>query len=295
MFDEDALMRLKIRHQTIYRYEEPALSAIQLVRKTPRNDASQFVRRWRIDVDADCRLTRDEDAFGNITHMFSIDGPLDAISVLVEGEVETNDQEGFVRETAERFPLGFWRRPSSLTEITPAIADFARDFSMGEGGDVLAAAHAINQHIHKAFAFVVGETDATTPAADVLKARRGVCQDFAHLFIAAMRVLGRPTRYVSGYIQLPESEQQVAGHAWAEAHFDGLGWIAFDPANGICGTDRHVRIAVAPDYRDAAPIRGSRQGGKGEQMEIAIEVKASPSHSEAMGQEQVQNQQAQNQ
>ena len=265
-------MRLKVRHETHYRYQEPARGAIQIVRKTPRSNASQFVRRWRIEVDADCRLTRDEDAYGNITHMFSIDGPIDAMSVMVDGEVETSEHAGVMADTVERFPLSFWQRSSALTQITPEIRNFARDIAMGEGGDMLAAAHAINTSINSDFTFLVGETDATTTADTVLSARRGVCQDFAHLFVASMRSLGRPARYVSGYYLLTDRDDQVAGHAWAETHLDGIGWISFDPANGVSMTERHVRIAVAPDYLEAAPIRGSRQGGSGEEMTITINV-----------------------
>ncbi len=266
-------MRLKIRHQTRYSYGAlPATSAIQIVRKTPRSDASQFVRRWRIEVDADCRLEKGEDAFGNVTHMFSVEGPIKEMSVTTEGEVETTDGNGMVRDTVERFPLSFWKRPSSLTEPTPEIRRFARAISMSEGGDPFASAHAINSTINREFTFLLGETDAATPASKVLSAKKGVCQDFAHLFVASMRSLDMPARYVSGYYLLTDTETQTAGHAWAEVNLPGYGWVSFDPANNACGTERHVRIAVGPDYLDAAPIRGSRTGGSGETLKVDVEV-----------------------
>ncbi len=266
-------MRLRIRHETRYSYgAEPARSAIQLVRKTPRNDASQFVRRWRIEVDADCRLDKGEDAFGNITHMFAIEGPISAMRVITEGEIETTDQNGFVRDSVERFPLAFWRRPSALTAVTPEIRTFAKDITMSEGGDPHASAHAVMRTINSEFTYLLGETDAATPASHVLKERRGVCQDFAHLFVAAMRTLDLPARYVSGYYLRTDTDQQEASHAWAEVHLPGLGWLSFDPANNVCGTERHVRLAIGPDYLDAAPIRGSRIGGSGEELSVAIEV-----------------------
>jgi transglutaminase-like putative cysteine protease len=275
-------MRLKIRHQTRYAYgAEPARSAIQIVRKTPRSDASQFVRRWRIEVDADCRLDKGEDAFGNITHMFSVEGPIAAMSVTTEGEIETTDRNGMVSDTVERFPLSFWKRPSALTEPTLDIRRFARDISMSEGGDPFAAAHAINTTINREFTFLLGETDATTPASKVLSQKKGVCQDFAHLFIAAMRSLDRPARYVSGYYLLDDRDMQEAGHAWAEVHLPGYGWVSFDPANNVCGTERHVRLAIGPDYLDAAPIRGSRTGGTGEELTVAIEVSVAKPISDA--------------
>jgi transglutaminase-like putative cysteine protease len=267
-------MRLRIRHRSVYDYAEPARSVIQLVRKTPRSDANQFVRRWRIEVDADCRLDKGEDAYGNITHMFSIEGPIDRIGVTIEGEVETSSETGVVAETIERFPIAFWQRDSALTMQTPAVRTFARDIAMSEGGDPLSAAHAVSHAIHRDLTFLPGETDTRTTADDVLALGRGVCQDFAHLFIAAMRSLGRPARYVSGYFLRSDSEDQEAGHAWAETHIPGLGWVSFDPANDICADERHVRVAIGPDYRDAAPIRGARIGGSGENLTIDISVAA---------------------
>src|SRR5262249_60583923 len=89
--------------------------------------------------------------------------------------------------------------------------------------------------------------------------KRGVCQDLTHIFIAAARAIGFPARYVSGYLHRADGVvHQEAGHAWAEAHVSGLGWVAFDPANGICATDAHIRVAAGLDYLGAAPVRGTR-------------------------------------
>ena len=92
--------------------------------------------------------------------------------------------------------------------------------------------------------------------------KRGVCQDLTHIFIACARSLGIPARYVCGYFFRADGVvEQSAGHAWAEAFVDGLGWVAFDPANRISATDAHLRVAVGLDYLSAAPIRGTRYGG----------------------------------
>jgi transglutaminase-like putative cysteine protease len=116
-------------------------------------------------------------------------------------------------------------------------------------------------------------TSSASSAADAFAARHGVCQDFAHVYAAAARSLGIPARFVSGYLfKGPGEVSQEAGHAWAEAHVEGLGWLGFDPANGMCITDHHVRVAVGPDYLGAAPVRGIRTGGDGESLAVKVTV-----------------------
>lgn len=265
-------MRLKLRHETRYDYAEPARGAIQILRLTPRNHASQFVRSWRVEIDADCRLDRDEDAYGNICHTFSIDGPLDGLRILVEGEVDAEDDAGMVRGALERFPAAYWASHTPLTEPTAGIAEFAADLAGQEGGDTLAFLHQLNATIHRDFAFVPGETHAATRAGEAFEARKGVCQDFAHVFTAAARSRGVPARYVSGYFLRSDTNEQEAGHAWAEAYVPTLGWIGFDPAHGLCTGARYIRLAIGRDYLEASPIRGARLGGAGEVMKVAISL-----------------------
>jgi transglutaminase-like putative cysteine protease len=265
-------MRLKIRHETHYGYGRPASSAVQILRLTPRSHDGQFVRRWRVEIDADCRLDRADDAFGNITHTFTVDGPVESIRIVAEGEVDIMDTNGFVRGTVERFPLALWLRDTALTRVEPSLRDYARLIAGGEGGDRLATLHALMAAIHRDIRFVVGETTTLTSAEQAFRQRSGVCQDLAHIFIACARSLGIPARYSGGYYLRTDTPDQDAGHAWAEAHVDGLGWLGFDPANGGCITDRHARVSVGQDYLDASPIRGARQGGDDEQLTVAIQV-----------------------
>jgi transglutaminase-like putative cysteine protease len=267
-------MRLKVRHETSYTYARAAASAMQIMRLTPRSTAGQFVRRWRVEIDADCRLYRGEDAFGNITHTFSVEGPLEAMTISVDGEVDVDDSNGLVSGATERFPLGLYLKETALTRITPAIRAYARLIASGEGGDRLATLHALLAAIHRDIAFTVGATDPATSAAEAFQRKAGVCQDLSHVFIAAARSLGVPARYVGGYFLRTDTHDQEAGHAWAEAHVAGLGWIAFDPANGICAGDRHLRVACGLDYLDAAPTRGARIGGEGETLAVRVHVSA---------------------
>ncbi len=266
-------MRLNIRHESHYAYGLPAKSALQILRLTPRSHEGQFVRRWRVEIDTDCRLDRADDAFGNITHTFTVDGPLGEMRIVAEGEIDTEDRRGFVLGTVERFPLGFWLRDTGLTRVEPELRDYARHIARSEGGDRLAALHALMGRVHADMTFRPGETNAATTALDAFRRKTGVCQDLAHVFIACARSLDIPARYAGGYYLRTDTDQQEAGHAWAEAHIEGLGWIGFDPANGACVTDRYARVAVGLDYLDAAPIRGSRIGGDDESLMVSVEVR----------------------
>jgi transglutaminase-like putative cysteine protease len=121
----------------------------------------------------------------------------------------------------------------------------------------------MSERLNEKMAFDADPTHAATTAAEAFALKRGVCQDITHVFIAATRILGIPARYVGGYFRRGDGiTEQEAGHAWAEACVPELGWVAFDAANGICGTDAHVRVAVGLDYLGAAPLRGARYGGR---------------------------------
>jgi transglutaminase-like putative cysteine protease len=265
-------MRLKLRHETRYLYDTPARGAIQILRLTPRNYGGQFVKRWRVEIDADCRLERDEDAYGNITHTFSVETPVDNLTILVEGEIDVFNEAGFVRGGVERFPPGYWLSTTPLTVASPDIQAFASDLAAAEGGDCLAFLHRLNATICSDFNFDLDATHPATQACEAFAQKSGVCQDFAQVFIAAARARGIPARYVSGYYLRSDTEAQEAGHAWAEAWLPGLGWTGFDPAHGLCPDERYIRLAVGRDYLEAAPIRGSRQGGEGEKLEVAVRI-----------------------
>jgi transglutaminase-like putative cysteine protease len=121
--------------------------------------------------------------------------------------------------------------------------------------------------------FDTDPTHAATTAVEAFTLGRGVCQDLTHIFIAAARSLGIPARYIGGYFCRGDGvSEQEAGHAWAEAFVPELGWVAFDATNGICGTDAHVRVAVGLDYLGAAPLRGARTGGRGEELSVQVRV-----------------------
>jgi transglutaminase-like putative cysteine protease len=266
-------MHLRIAHKTTYRYDPPAAGAIQVLRLTPRNHDGQHVSRWRIDVSADARLAAHDDAFGNITHVFSSNGPLTELTIQVDGEVETQNTEGVVHGAIERFPPSLFLRDTPLTRVDEPIREFVEAIRLEPQGDDLADLHTLLQRLHDAMAFDTKATYASTTAAQAFALKRGVCQDFTHIFIAAAHVLSIPARYVAGYLRLANGAvDQDAGHAWAEAFVSDLGWVGFDSANGVCPNDAYVRVAIGLDSLGATPVRGTRYGMGTEDLEVAVKV-----------------------
>jgi transglutaminase-like putative cysteine protease len=266
-------MRIRISHATIYRYDTPPTGVTQLLRLTPRNHDGQYIVAWRIDLSQDCQLHQHEDAFGNITHSFTAEGPFEQLQVTVEGEADTQDTSGDVTGTVERFPPALYLRETELTQADTAIAEFARGVCAKSPGEPLALLHALLSALNGEIAFDADPTHPATTAAEAFALRRGVCQDLTHIFIAAARLIGVPARYIGGHFYRADGlTAQEAGHAWAEAYVDKLGWVGFDPANGICVTDAYVRVAMGLDYLGAAPVRGQRFGGGGESLQVAVHV-----------------------
>jgi transglutaminase-like putative cysteine protease len=267
-------MRLRIAHSTVHRYDPPATGVIQVLRLTPRNHDGQYVMRWRIDVSADARLAGHEDAFGNLTHVFSADGPFEELTVEVDGEVETQNTNGIVRGAVERFPPTLFLRETSVTQADAAIRDFAQGIRAGGGGEILAELHALLERLHDD---AEGENDGRTPqaaaaATEAFASKSTGPRDLTHVFISAARCLNIPARYVSGYVCSDHAVEQQNSHAWAEAFVPDLGWVGFDPTVGACPTEAYVRLAVGLDALGAAPFRGTRYGSGEETLAVAIRV-----------------------
>jgi transglutaminase-like putative cysteine protease len=143
----------------------------------------------------------------------------------------------------------------------------------GARSETLPLLHRLTVATNREITFDTDPTHSATTAAEAFTLRRGVCQDLTHIFIAAARQLGIPARYVGGHFYRADGvTAQDAGHAWAETYVEHLGWVGFDPANGIGTTEAHVRVAVGLDYLGAAPVRGVRYGGNGETLRVAVHV-----------------------
>ena len=264
-------MRLRIAHSSVYRYDPPTAGVIQVLRLTPRNHEGQYVQRWHIDVVPDARLAAHEDAFGNIAHVFTADGPLEELRVEVDGEVETQNADGVVRGTVESFPPSLFLRDTALTQADGAIRDFAQKIRDASGGVVLAELHGLLDGLFEDIAGDVATSPAPANAAEAFARKHGAPKDLAHIFIGAARTLGIPTRFVRGYFRKPDAAADTS-HAWAEAYVPDLGWVGFDPSNGCCPTDGHVRVAVGLDSLGAAAVRGTRLGVGAETLAVAIKV-----------------------
>ncbi len=264
-------MRLRVLHRTAYTYDQPASAVIQILRLTPRNHEGQRVLNWRIDLDQDAQLKPGEDAFGNIYHALSVPRALEDLVITVQGEVETHSFEGVVRGTMEPFPPGLFLRETPLTQPNAEIKEFASDLFANK--PALEGLHALLDTLNRDMTFDTSPTDVSTTAAQAFSARTGVCQDLSHVFIAAARAQGIPARYIGGYMFRSDGKvQQEAGHAWAEAYVEGLGWVGFDPANGVSPTDAHIRVSVGLDYLGASPVRGARYGGTEEHLSVSVAV-----------------------
>jgi transglutaminase-like putative cysteine protease len=266
-------VRLRIAHSSVYRYDPPTAGVIQVLRLTPRNHEGQHIGHWRIDVTPDARLASHDDAFGNITHVFTADGPLDELTVEVDGEVETQSTHGVVRGTVERFPPSLFLRDTALTQADGAIRDFAQKIRDASGGVVLAELHGLLDRLFEDIAGDAATSPAPANAAEAFARKRGAPKDLAHIFIGAAHTLGIPARYVRGYFRRADKGADAdTSHAWAEAYVPDLGWIGFDPSDGRCPTDSHVRVAIGLDSLGAAAVRGTRLGVGAETLAVAIRV-----------------------
>ncbi|MET3356125.1 UNVERIFIED_ORG: transglutaminase-like putative cysteine protease [Xanthobacter viscosus] len=255
-------MRIRIRHEITQRFEPGSRNMAVTVRLTPRSHEGQFILRWALDLNSDCRLAAQEDAFGNLCHTFSVDGPTDHLSVVAEGEVETQDTTGIMHGTVERFPPSLFLRQTDLTEATPAVVAFAESVKLTED-DPLGQLHALMVALHDK----VEEQDGPAlggplTANAALQAGKACSGGIAHLFTAAARHLGLPARHISGYLapDAPEDgENAGVGTArhWAEAYAPKFGWISFDAGRNLCGTEHYVRLAVALDAMGVAPLRST--------------------------------------
>lgn len=262
-------MLLKITHHTEYRYDVPIQYGLQRLRLVPNGGACQSVQSWSLNIEGAREEARFIDQFGNDTRLVSMEGEPRIVSVEAVGEVLTHNKAGVTGAHQGFAPLWLFERPTPLTETGEGIRKLANSI---RGGSDIERLHHLMNAIGKRVAYVPGVTETDTSAEAALTLKSGVCQDHAHIFISAARLLGFPARYVSGYMMMLGSTEQAASHAWAEAHVKSLGWVAFDASNGISPDERYVRLATGRDYRDAAPVSGIRIGQAAEQLAVRITV-----------------------
>ena len=262
-------MLITVRHTTRYIYDLPIRYTVQSLRLTPVSFKGHHVTNWQVRVPGASQSLQFTDGFGNIVDLVTIHAPHRELVVEASGSVETSDRTGIVEDLPKSAPVRIFLRETGQTRPGEGIRSLAQSIPKRDRLDQL---HALAQLVRERIAYVPGATDAHTEAAEALAEGKGVCQDHAHVFISAARTLGVPARYVTGYLLIEEGQEADAHHAWAEAWVDSLGWIGFDVANGVCPTDRYVRLAVGLDASYAAPIVGSRRGGASEQLKVSVAV-----------------------
>lgn len=283
-------MRIAIDHKTRYAYAASASYAIVMLRMTPAPYQGLAVVEWRIRTKPEGQLLATRDGFGNATHLLTITTPHDDLEVTATGIVEVTDTAGVVKGLAESVPQRVYLRPTALTAMSPAIEALVAGISETQPVPRL---HALMNAIRDRVDYVVGATSAETTAAAAFEAGEGVCQDHAHIFIAAARAINVPARYVTGYLLTETDETAAAHHAWTEAWVEGLGWVGFDPANRLCPTDRYVRLAASLDAHYASPIRGSRRGGPHESLDVRVAVEERASQEQSQSQSEGAQEQSQ--
>ncbi|PTQ75533.1 transglutaminase family protein [Celeribacter persicus] len=262
-------MRLIIRHTTRYAFENPVTYGLQQLRKTPKTGHGQEVIRWETSVQGGKKELSYHDHMNNLVELLSFERETRELTVSCEGEVEIAENHGVVGPHTGPSPLWLFETVTPLTKPGPGVRALVKKV---EGESDLERLHALSRLVGEAITYEIGASHPEWSAEEAIAEGKGVCQDHAHVFIACAREMGLPARYVSGYLMMDDRTLQDATHAWAEAHVPGLGWVGFDVSNEICPDQRYVRVATGLDYKEAAPVTGTRYGGAGETLSVEIEV-----------------------
>jgi transglutaminase-like putative cysteine protease len=288
-------MIYRIRHSTRYVYHQPVSLCYNLACLTPRGLPWQDVLETRLEIDPPpAERSERLDFFGNRVHFFAVHHPHEALSVTAESRVavaaagrapdpapDADWREQRARLNAERSGEGLDARAfafeSPLVPAASGIADYAQP-SFAPGRGLLAAVTDLVHRIHRDFEYMPTHTTVATPISEVLRHRKGVCQDFAHLAIAGMRAMGLAARYVSGYIETlpPPGRPRLVGadasHAWVSVFFPGAGWLDFDPTNDRRPGDQHITVAWGRDYADVAPLKGVVFSSGTHALKVSVDV-----------------------
>jgi len=264
-------MQLTIRHETRYTYSLPLAYTIQQLHLTPRVEAQQHVLSWQLSTPGHVHAYTD--AYGNLSHMMTMDAPHQALAIVASGVIETTAPDrGRVPNGDTLSPLIF-TVPTRLTAATPGVLELAAS-CLPDGTATSRDLMCLAEHIFGAVRYQSGATAVDTTASDALALGQGVCQDHAHLFLACCHAHGIPARYVSGYID-PENSDHAASHAWVDAWVDDKdysGWISIDVTHARLMTDAYCRLAIGRDYDSAAPVRGVRRGGGTESLSVDVHI-----------------------
>ncbi len=269
-------MRLSIQHETHYEYSAPLQYAMQQLCLTPQSSEHQTVLDWQLSAPGPLHAQRD--GWGNASHSWSMARQRNGHhvyrgTVRAAGRVQTRPAP-LLADGANDPPMALYLRPTALTTADAAIAGLAHSHLRGgriELPPLLALAAAVRERVR----YRCGATRVDTTAHEALALGAGVCQDHAHVFIAACRAAGLAARYVSGYFH-SAAAPELSSHAWADVCVDPheRRWLSVDITHDGLMDERHVRLAVGPDYAACAPVRGVREGGGDETMRVQVRIRA---------------------
>ena len=283
-------MLLAVRHSTRYLYDQPVRESVMELWMQPQKRSHQRLISFELEIEPAAQLFSYADTFGNAVYHFDIPQPHDRLTITARSAVETEPPpalpDGLDRGEWDRLKSDFVRgehfdflHPHGFAGPTAALAAFVAEKKLDElrVRDPFRALLDLNRAIYDAFAYEAGVTRADSPIDDVLKARGGVCQDFAHVMIAICRGWGIPARYVSGYLftdrKAGDRSDPDATHAWVEVFLPSLRWVGFDPTNNIIAAERHIACAVGRDYSDVPPSRGVYKGEAESELAVGVTVR----------------------
>lgn len=287
-------MMFEVSHRTVYRYNAPVAQSHHLVHLTPRLLDRQRTVHHSINFEPHPAARNDfVDYFGNPATAIAIEQSHSQllihsraiIDVTAPQPVNLAASAPWEAVAAElcpaQHPLDLeviqYLMPSQHTAISAELIAFAAP-SFPPKRPVLECAGDLTARIFDGFRYDAAATDVATTIDEVLRIKRGVCQDFAHLLIASMRAFGLSARYVSGYLltRPPEGVEKLIGadasHAWVSVWAPGVGWVDFDPTNNIVPRDEHITIAYGRDFQDVSPVTGVLLGGGSHRVDVAVDV-----------------------
>jgi transglutaminase-like putative cysteine protease len=267
-------MWLRVEHTTTFSYDEPISEAYTELRLRPMDAGGQRCSSFRLSIDPRQPPVREyASRFGNDVRWFDILEPHERLVVVATSEVLTPEAFADGERTLSRFNEHDYLMATRYVQLEYAIRDFAsaRRSSGGPGERALALMEAVRGEL----GYEPGTTDVHTKVGEVLELGRGVCQDFAHVLIAACRVEGIPARYVSGYLYDPEVDGgSTASHAWVDVFDAERGWISLDPTHGRAQNEQYVRVAIGRDYADVPPTKGVYKGRAKESLDVRVSIQA---------------------
>ena len=269
-------MLFSIKHRTGLKYSETTLESVMEMRVHPRVDERQVVRQFDVSVSPEARVVYHVDWLGNTVHQFSLLRSHDEVSIVSRALVETRPTgveldklmaplQGLTNDHRWRDFLGF----DGPVQPDQRLSQFADSIGLRDVKRVGDAIRLVTDRIRELVQYRRGVTTTTSTVCDVLDAKVGVCQDFAHLGLSALRGLGVPCRYVSGYL-FQENESELESHAWCEAYVPGVGWVGLDPTHANLVDENYVSVAAGRNYADVPPHRGVFRGAAHQALAASV-------------------------